>query len=526
MQTYFYALLVVFFTSHGFAYSWQKGEMLPEQGMPNPYNESTENLQKLRREGLIHTLYWPVEITGALIPYLPLKTFNLIDNLSEMLGLNPYPQSEGTGEFYVPFKGGQRPEYKMGLTFVERHGAQGVTFSCTACHSATLFGKQIIGLTNRFPRSNHVVGLGVKWTRKIQPETYKALVGADEKDLALYTETRNNLHFVESKEPLVLGLDTSLAHVALSLSHRKDDEWATMDMQNALNPREEMLRTEVADSKPLVWWNVKYKNRWLSDGSVVSGNPIITNILWNEIGRGSDLHVLADWIKRNEEKVRELTTAVYQAQPPRITDFIPPGYFKVAEARAGEKIFLNKCSKCHGVYEKAWSIEGSDRWPIADQLKTTQVKYFSQTPVRDVGTDSNRYRGMKSLEQLNNLKISRENGILIESQVGYVPPPLEGIWARYPYLHNNSIPNLCELLKPQDLRVKEYWAGEAEDIRESFDWDCNGYPLGYRTPMRWQVQEYFYNARRKGMSNQGHDFGFSSFTEDDRRFLIRFLQTL
>jgi len=45
----------------------------------------------------------------------------------------------------------------------------------------------------------------------------------------------------------------------------------------------------VADSKPAVWWGLKYKNRWLSDGSVVSGNPIFTNIIWNELVTLNDL---------------------------------------------------------------------------------------------------------------------------------------------------------------------------------------------------------------------------------------------
>lgn len=73
------------------------------------------------------------------------------------------------------------------------------------------------------------------------------------------------------------------------------------DRKDAKHPRETPLDHFIADSKPAVWWNVKYKTRWLSDGSVMSGNPILTNFLWNELGRGVDLVELANWVRKNPE---------------------------------------------------------------------------------------------------------------------------------------------------------------------------------------------------------------------------------
>ena len=46
----------------------------------------------------------------------------------------------------------------------------------------------------------------------------------------------------------------------------------------------------------------------------------------------------------------------------------------------------------------------------------------------------------------NRLKIFKDNGISLEPHPGsYVPPPLVGIWARWPYMHNNSS---CSVLHP------------------------------------------------------------------------------
>src|SRR5690606_10217377 len=228
-------------------------------------------------------------------------------------------------------------------------------------------------------------------------------------------------------------------------------------------PDYEPLSFTVADSKPAVWWTVKYKNRWLSDGSVISGDPIITNILWNEIGRGADLVELKDWVYNNLDTIDELKTAVFESQAPRYTDFFSTEKFDLDTLRTGQMIFRSHCMRCHGDYLKAWEFEDALNARLShESLSTIEVRYPKQTRVVDVGTDAHRYRGMKSLERrLNPLEFSREFGIVIKAQKGYVPPPLVGIWARWPYFHNNSIPNLCALLTAGSERPQTYYAGPA-----------------------------------------------------------------
>src|SRR5690606_8081024 len=111
-------------------------------------------------------------------------------------------------------------------------------------------------------------------------------------------------------------------------------------------PRKDRLDRIPADSKPAVWWNLKYKNRWLSDGSVVSGNPIFTNILWNEIGRGADLNQIESWLHNNAKIIRELTTAVFSVEPPRMTDFFEADNFDLPLAQEGQKLFHQTCARC------------------------------------------------------------------------------------------------------------------------------------------------------------------------------------
>lgn len=531
-QATIFALL--FLSISAWSYSWNESEALPPEGLANPYSLGSSELTTANRAGRLHALNYPVNVTGAVLPYKPTlkmfdRYFGSIDNLGVLLGLHPYPAEEGSGPYFIPFPNGVRPKVRMGFSLVETPKGKGISFSCAACHSSMLFGRQVIGLTNRFPKANKMFVEGKRGLSVIDPNFFKVATRATDEEVDMFKSTKENLRSVEARPPLALGLDTSLAHVALSLSHRRADAWASMDSSQAKSPRKEPLRSEVGDSKPAVWWNVKYKNRWLLDGSVISGNPIYTNLLWNEIGRGTDLKELKAWFDANPQVISDLTTAVYQAEPPLVGDFFPQQKFDLTAAKRGEVVFEKRCSHCHGTYEKGWSVNPSH--PLAEQMKTVKVNYFAQTPVIDVGTDPHRYRAMKSLVQLNNLAISQDMGIKIVEQKGYVPPPLVGIWARYPYFHNNSVPTLCDVITPSKLRPDQYLAREANSTTQDFDFDCNGYPRT-RISARDRLSDKYFDTRKTGMSNMGHERmlldekGNELMSAQDKKDLVRYLQLL
>lgn len=527
-----------------------------EEPRSNPLGLGPAELLKARQLGQWHTQYYPITVTGLLPPIRPIKktlendfrnpliklvqgilnnvtTFKSLDALMVWLGLNPYPKSSDTGiyQVFVPEK--KLIDHRIGMGTIERYGVDGFTISCAVCHSSSLFGKTVLGLTNRFPRANEFFLRAAQVVKPLPAAVFQAYTFSSKAETQLYRESQKNLRAVGARKPQALGLDTSLAQVALSLQMRNADEWATKNSYYESSPRPDYLEDYPADSKPAVWWNVKYKNRWLSDGSVVSGNPIVTNILWNEIGRGTDLKILDNWISKNQKSVDALTAAVFSSEAPRITDFFSEAQIDVDKAKRGEKLFNESCSRCHGVYHKNWSLPGAEELAVVEKIKTFKVEYKKQTPIRDVGTDSYRYLGMKSLEKLNELQISKNNGIVIQAQKGYVPPPLVGIWARWPYFHNNSVPNLCELLTPSHLRKKEFYQGPAVDKTKDFDFECNGYPAPEVAPMAWKNNpELKYDTRIPGMGNSGHDEkifiegGREFFSAVEKKEIIHFLQTL
>lgn len=524
----------------------------------NINNISADKFQSKVAEGYRLALFYPVTVSDLLIPYQPIKTFFESDpndpvrkvlynlarvvspfkNMGEVfnwLGVHEFPtaiQTETPNVF--PALSGLEKELPMGATLIQTDNGEALTFGCAACHSADLFGVKVLGLTNRFPRANEFFRQGKTYAPYINSFLFKNLLKTTEGERLMMVKAKGATKWVGTKKPMVLGLDTSLAQVALSLSKREKDPHATRTERSARFPRPNKLSRMVADSKPAVWWNVKYKNRWLSDGSIVSGNPVHTNFLWNEIGRGTDLIKLEEWMNQSVPKIEALTTAVFATKAPRFEKFFGTDAIDLEKAKKGQAHFVQSCQKCHGTYEKGWDKPQATRLSKLMQIQNVKITYHKKTPVIDVGTDPGRYLGMKEFaDDLNGLAISKSIKAFVVPQKGYVPPPLEGIWARWPYMHNNSIPNLCELLTRSTERVKSYVAGEARDKQRDYDQECMGYPLGDMAPEEWKAdKDFFYDSSREGLSNQGHDRGI--FIKDDKEIysqsqkmeLLEFLKTL
>jgi hypothetical protein len=399
----------------------------------------------------------------------------------------------------------------IGAYPVDTELGAGYTFGCAACHSQNFFGVFVFGMANKTPRANRLFTLAKAFAQNA-PMAFFA--PEDAAEAALIRRAQWHLQFVGAREPQALGLDTSLAQVSLSLARRDTDAAASLTEALAVNPRPDPFDTAIADSKPMDWWPVKYKDRWLADGALVKGSFVLTNFLWNEIGRGTDLAELSAWLDANPAVIDDITRFVMTAEPPRIDDFVDDAV-DTAAARRGEAHFLDNCSRCHGVYRKNWS----------SGYRTVSVDYPKPTKVRNVGTDPNRAAGTAYLaSRLNRLALSRRYGMVLEPTGGYVPPPLVGIWSRYPYLHNRSVPNLCELLKPEAERVRRYFVGTTVTVATDFDRACVGYPLA-DIPQAWRTRERLFNTARTGLSNRGHNM-FVDAADGDKRDLIEFLKTL
>ncbi|MFM2162177.1 MAG: hypothetical protein RLZZ383_1689, partial [Pseudomonadota bacterium] len=377
----------------------------------NVFGLADDALAAARAEGVTALHAWPVDVSGMALPWDPMHALfddDATDPLvraaqraaqvalgfgtwSEMVAFLGLPRVDASGAF----EGLALPAgTALGAGVMHAPEGDAMSFSCAACHAGSLFGRPVLGLANKTPRANHFFHLGRTFFPALSSDVFRDLTGADDAQVAMFERTGANLAAVGTKIPSHLGLDTSLAQVALSLAHRSEDPWATPDAEFATSPRPNALETAIADSKVMPWWTVKHKTRWLADGSIVSGNPVFTNFLWNELGRGTDLLALSGWLDAEARVSDVLTVTVFASEPPAWADFFPDQPIDLSAARRGQATYEARCASCHGTPHKAWDDPTLDAAAPAERLRTLALDYPSPTPVYDVGTDLGRAHGM------------------------------------------------------------------------------------------------------------------------------------
>lgn len=83
---------------------------------------------------------------------------------------------------------------------------------------------------------------------------------------------------------------------------------------------------------------------------------------------------------------------------------------------------------------------------------------------------------------------------VLEQRV-YKARPLAGAWATAPFLHNGSVPNLYQLLSPQDERDSTFYRGNLEFDPRHVGYRTEAFSGGFR-----------YDTRVTGNHNSGHEF--------------------
>ena len=192
-----------------------------------------------------------------------------------------------------------------------------------------------------------------------------------------------------------------------------------------------------------------------------------------------------------------------------------PGHIDRALADSGETIYASRCASCHGTMSR-----DHDR-PRLVSLPNRLV------PVSVIGTDPRRAAEADSSIAAA-VRAGYSQFASIDSTGAYVAPPLSGIWATAPYLHNGSVPTLWHLTHPDQRPSRFYVGGHALDLDRvgiAGDVDDDGtmrYPGDYRpwsTPM-------LYDTSEPGRSNRGHESMFAGMGEEQKRALLEYLKRL
>ena len=106
-------------------------------------------------------------------------------------------------------------------------------------------------------------------------------------------------------------------------------------------------------------------------------------------------------------------------------------------------------------------------------------------------------------QRVKSFGITRPDMVKIEA---YQSPPLDGVWLRAPYLHNGSVPNLSDLLKPVDQRPKIFYRGYDVYDPVNVGFVTTG-PEAERAGWRHDVTV-------RGDSNIGHTYGVGLSAEE------------
>ncbi len=190
----------------------------------------------------------------------------------------------------------------------------------------------------------------------------------------------------------------------------------------------------------------------------------------------------------------------------RVHDWIwtlpPPQYpFAIDSARSarGKIVFDRECASCH-------AFGGA---------KTGTVENLAS-----VGTDParlNSYTYIFATAQAALYPESQYRFTHFSKTDGYANQPLDGIWARAPYLHNGSVPTLADLLEDPADRPKQFLRGY-----DVYDGQRVGF---FQDTSAAHGAGFLFDTAVPGNSNQGHLFG-TKLAKDQKQDLIEFMKTL
>jgi hypothetical protein len=185
-----------------------------------------------------------------------------------------------------------------------------------------------------------------------------------------------------------------------------------------------------------------------------------------------------------------------------------PGSIDRAAAASGRLIYDRQCAACHGSYDK--------------NLEAPKLTSFPNWR-GDVGTDALRASNFDAPLSSAVANSPYRDIIAVRRGRGYIAPPLSGLWATAPYLHNGSVPTLADLLSPAS-RPRRFMVGghrldfERVGLRLAAD---GSYPSDYR-PFSTPV---WIDTTTLGRGADGHRQG-ETLSDPEKRALMEYLKLL
>jgi mono/diheme cytochrome c family protein len=215
-----------------------------------------------------------------------------------------------------------------------------------------------------------------------------------------------------------------------------------------------------------------------------------------------------DQFKELEPTFRDIQAYLLSIEPPKYP-------FSIDDVRAerGRVVFEKTCTRCHGTYGPNASYPS----------KIVPLEVIRTDPARSLGISD------RAVAHYNSTWFGKSDPVSTE-RIGYQAPPLDGIWATAPYLHNGSIPTLHALLD-SSTRPDRFTRPPSTDLdhydAQNVGWKFRRVSDQEHAAAKRSAHEahFIYDTSRFGLGNQGHTFG-DKLSEGQRLDLIEYLKTL
>ena len=345
------------------------------------------------------------------------------------------------------------------------------TMSCLACHQGKVAGQPLPGL----PNSLFALQTLTNDVRSVKLKLHKRLTRMDLGSTVIPLGTTNG-----TTNAIVFG-------VALMASRTPD-----LKVVPGLPPR--MVHH---DHDAPAWWNFKKKQRLYSDGFALKGHrPLMQFMLVPENGPEK----FTEW----EDDFRQIYAWLESLEPPEY-----PFEIDDAAAKRGEAVFDANCAECHGTYGA--NEEYPNRIVPIDEVGTDPVRLGALTVEHREGYQASWFAHFGQEE-------------VIADPGGYVAPPLDGIWASAPYLHNGSVPTLWHMLHP-DERPAVWTRSEDGYDRAKGGLEITVHLSGAVKFTSSHDQRRYFDTSKFGKSAAGHTFP-DALDENEKRDVLAYLKTL
>lgn len=365
------------------------------------------------------------------------------------------------------------------------NGVQVVAPNCLTCHASYLGNQFILGLGNSLEDFTTDVSGNIPLIDNYISQSYG---GTQSPEYLAYEPFSTGMKALGPNTiTKTRGVNPANKYAYILAAHRNNQ-----DLVWQQTPSVTMVPDVVPSDVP-AWWLMKKKNAlyYNANGAGDFSKAIMASTLLTvqdtSYARIVDNHFV------------NVLAYLKTIEPPVYTETINSSL-----AEEGKLIFTANCSKCHGTYGTTETypnllvdlatIQTDDLLVNAQMASDFFTTWYNQSWF---GTGTNPGR--------------------ITPKNGYIAPPLDGVWATAPYLHNGSVPDLNTLLKSSTR--PDYWT------RSFTATDYNYTNVGWNYTALTSPTTTCYNTDLLGYSNSGHTFG-DHLSDNDRMKLIEYLKTL